>query len=115
MYWYNKGFYTEKVNENAYEMSDEEYSTLMENIGNGAILKEVNGKPVAEITQKVEENILNNLRLKRENECFPVINRGELWYQTLTESQKTELKKWYNDWLNVTDTKIVPQKPQWLK
>lgn len=61
-----------------------------------------------------EEEIKNNLRAKRGTECFPIINRGQLWYDTLTEAQKAELKEWYIAWLDVTDTLVVPNKPNWI-
>ena len=48
----------------------------------------------------------------REAECFP-INRGQLWYDRLSEKQKAELQVWYSDWL-VTDTLTAPEKPSWL-
>lgn len=54
------------------------------------------------------------LRVQREIKCFPVINRGQLWYDTLTEKQKAELKEWYIAWLDVTDTLIIPIKPEWV-
>ena len=60
------------------------------------------------------EEYINNLRAKRETECFPIINRGQLWYETLTEEQRTELKEWYRAWLDVTDTLQVPTKLSWL-
>lgn len=55
------------------------------------------------------------LRIDRDTECFAVINRGWLWYDTLTEKQTKELRKWYKDWLDVTETKKKPDKPSWLK
>ena len=55
------------------------------------------------------------LRQLRAVHCFPVINRGKLWYDNLTEEQHQELDKWYEDWLNVTETKVIPDKPSWLK
>lgn len=55
------------------------------------------------------------LRELREKECFPIINRGVMWYETLTQEQTYELKDWYNAWLNVTETKQVPEKPEWIK
>ena len=61
------------------------------------------------------ERALNELREQRQLECFPVINRGELWYQSLTSAQITELSEWYNAWLNVTETKVVPTMPTWIK
>ena len=62
------------------------------------------------------EKILNaKLRKAREKECFPYINRGQLWYATLTAEQQYELSQWYNAWLNITETHIYPEKPSWLK
>ena len=61
-----------------------------------------------------EESELNELRSQRKNACFPYINRGYLWYSKLTEEQKEELDTWYNAWLDVTETKVIPEKPEWL-
>lgn len=75
-----------------------------------------------------KEEILNLLRTRREEECFPIINRGVLWYNLLTEEQRLELDKWYKEWLDITDTyrntyernsefdiqTIIPSKPSWL-
>ena len=58
---------------------------------------------------------LDKLRTRRELECFSIVNRGKLWYNTLTEAQILELDKWYKDWLDVTETSIIPEKPSWLK
>lgn len=65
--------------------------------------------------EELEKKNLEKLRVRRELECFPIINRGQCWYNKLTEAQKIELDKWYEAWLDVTDTKIVPNKPTWLK
>ena len=54
------------------------------------------------------------LRAQRVKECYPVINRGKLWYDNLTEEQAMELEAWYQAWLVVTETKVVPPKPSWL-
>lgn len=56
-----------------------------------------------------------NWRELREIKCFAVINRGQLWYDTLTESQKSELCAWYDAWLKVTETFVEPIMPTWLK
>ena len=56
----------------------------------------------------------NDLRSQREKECFDVVNRGVLWYDTLTQEEKSELKTWYKDWLDVTETLKVPKKPKFL-
>lgn len=57
----------------------------------------------------------NKLREKREEICFPIINRGVLWYEGLIEQQKLELKNWYKAWLDVTISMVAPMKPDWLK
>lgn len=64
---------------------------------------------------KTEDELKEDLRNQRKAECFPIINRGQLWYDNLDSSQKEELAKWYRDWLNVTETMEVPTKPEWLK
>lgn len=56
-----------------------------------------------------------NLRLMREDECFSYIDRSRLWYDSLSSEQYQELQEWYNAWLNVTETKVIPTKPSWLK
>ena len=57
---------------------------------------------------------VSEIRLLREQECFPVINRGLLWYETLTVKQKLELTKWYQAWLDATKTGVMPKKLAWL-
>lgn len=60
------------------------------------------------------EKISDELRKKRQRVCFPYINRGELWYSRLSDEQTQELSTWYQSWLDVTETKIVPETPEWL-
>lgn len=55
------------------------------------------------------------LRFAREFECFQLMNRSPLWFMTLSEEQQKELKQWYQDWLDVTETGIIPEKPEWLE
>lgn len=61
-----------------------------------------------------EKESLDILRKKREEICFPIINRGKLWYDSLSSEQYQELKDWYKKWLNVTETNIIPETPKWL-
>lgn len=56
----------------------------------------------------------NAIRNRRERECFPIINRGALWYEKLTEEQKTELSAWYEAWLDAPETGTAPTAPVWL-
>lgn len=55
------------------------------------------------------------LRAIRERECYSIINRGILWYETLSETQKQDLLNWYNSWKDVTETFVIPIKPWWIK
>lgn len=63
---------------------------------------------------KYIENPKEFFREQRETVCFPIINRGKLWYDTLTFEQLGELKSWYWKWLNVTETLEIPIMPEWL-
>ena len=78
--------------------------------------KEVSKEEYNIYTQKQNEEFeLQNLRQQREQECFSIINRGKLWYDNLTEEQLIELNTWYNAWLDVTETKVMPERPSWIK
>lgn len=122
MFWYNKGFYEYKIHESAIELSQEEYDAIMENVGDGGLLQEdSNGRPVVVQTDTILQNRINNLRLKREAECFSVINQNFIvdgkslsWFDTLNEQQKTEASEWVQKWRDVTETKIIPERPLWL-
>lgn len=62
-----------------------------------------------------QTNEIYILRHRRSLECFPIINRGQFWYDSLTGTQINELKTWYQSWLDVTATKVIPTRPTWLK
>lgn len=62
-----------------------------------------------------EEGKKLTLRDRRQKECFAFVNRGQLWYATLSVKQLAELTAWYKDWLKVTETKVVPERPAWLE
>lgn len=66
---------------------------------------------------KVERAELKKSRLRerRKLECFSYINRGQLWYASLSVKQLAELTTWYTAWLKVTDTMEVPARPSWLE
>lgn len=57
---------------------------------------------------------IDAIRVRRERECFPVVNRGLPWYELLSQEQAAELKTWYQAWLDATTTRVVPEKPAWL-
>lgn len=56
----------------------------------------------------------DKLRKRRADECFSVVDRSVLWYSGLTDSQREELSEWYQAWLKVTETLVIPEKPKWL-
>ena len=101
--------------ENALSMPKTDYKII--NGYNGALYLEEYTK-TEEYKQKEtawqKAHITKNLRMRRESECFSVINRGYLWYMQLSEAQLGELSAWYQNWLDVTATQEVPQKPEWL-
>lgn len=105
----------EKFNENCGEMERSAYRIV--NGYNGALFFEdytETDEYKAKAEAFVAEVELNNLRSRREQECFTVINRGEPWYKRLTEEEKQELETWYQAWLDVTVTKVIPNKPEWV-
>lgn len=58
--------------------------------------------------------ILEYYRHMREQLCYPIINRGKLWYDHLTLAQHNELNDWYEAWLDVTETHVIPETPIWV-
>lgn len=54
------------------------------------------------------------IRERRERECFPIVNRGFLWYDRLTTKQLNELDDWYQAWLDAPKTRVIPAKPDWV-
>ena len=72
-------------------------------------------KDEAKVAENRQAALLKQLRFQRKEECFPIINRGTLWYDLITPEQTAELKIWYQAWLDVTDTLIIPEKPLWLE
>lgn len=65
----------------------------------------------AELDLEAEKDMLRRLR---EVECFSVVDRSIFWYNSLTQEQQVELKTWYDEWLVVTETLVIPTKPAWL-
>ena len=112
-YWEN-GFYLEQNEERTrLEVTDERWKELLTEQSLGKEIRLVDGKLIA--TEPVDTRpILDVLRKQREIECFDIVNRGMVWYDTLTAEQKQELAEWYRAWLDVTDTRVIPTKPSWL-
>lgn len=66
-----------------------------------------------DLTDK-EQFMKEYYRKLRESKCYPIVNRGKVWYDHLTAGQHTELNDWYEAWLDVTDTYTVPETPAWV-
>lgn len=49
----------------------------------------------------VNSKKMDYIRRKRRFECFSYINRGQLWYNTLSQTEMEELQSWYNAWLDL--------------
>ncbi len=113
-----------------FKLDDDYYNKAKYCNDNGLVIKEVTQENDKERYFKIQklpeatlDQILNQLRKRREYECFSIINRGFLWYNKLTEEQKNELAIWYQEWLDITDKyedgidieTIIPKKPKWLK
>ena len=107
------GFQTYPIVDGMIDISEEE----LNNIRNKTKCFDVENNCVIDYdnSQNLKNEFLIKLRDKRDYECFSIINRGKLWYDNLTQEQLEELNKWYNDWLNVTDTLVEPEKPEWIK
>lgn len=68
-----------------------------------------------EQAQKIQNNYRKNeIRARREKECFSYVNRGTLWYNKLTTEQDIEFQNWYDAWLEAPETLIIPKKLEWL-
>ena len=64
--------------------------------------------------EELVEQQRETLRARRAAECFPIVNRGALWYDKLTAEQKLELSVWYEKWLDAPQTLYAPVAPSWI-
>lgn len=86
-------------------------------VNNFGAVKYINGNIIIDndkLNEIKHDARLKELRELREQECYKIVNRGQLWYGTLSLSQLAELTKWYKDWLDVTKTLEIPEKPDWI-
>ena len=69
---------------------------------------------LAKVPEPTGEEQRAYIRQLRVSKCFSYINRGQLWYDMLTDEQKEELRTWYIAWLDAPATLIIPEPPKWL-
>ena len=101
------------------EIADTEWFALLQNKAEYDIIinNQLDNHPMLYTDEELKKEYQRKiLRERREVECFPYVNRGELWYEVYvnTEEKKVEFKQWYLDWLAVTETLVAPDKPEWL-
>lgn len=102
------------VQYDGFEESIEEYDVGFD--GKIYSASEMQGADYTARKAAYEEELEKNLiRGQRAEECFPIINRGELWYNKLTTEQRNELSAWYEAWLDAPQTDIIPDLPSWVK
>ena len=79
---------------------------LMSTIASNQELKqtELTTLPPNELPPLSEEDVLQELRMLR----------GALWYEKLSAEEFLQLREWYQKWLDVTTSKVIPDKPAWL-
>ena len=63
---------------------------------------------------EIERN-KDEIRFERQRVCFPVVNRGQFWYDTLTQNEKDEIREWYQKWLDAPETGIIPDDLDFIK
>lgn len=56
----------------------------------------------------------DEIRARRAEECFPIVNRGRPWYDGLTAEQTEELTAWYHAWLDAPQTGTPPASLDWI-
>lgn len=97
-----------------YELATEDYDVGFD--GKIYSVTEMQSEPYIQRKSEFEKlKTLASIRSQREAECFPVINRGALWYDKLTAEQRSELSAWYEAWLDAPQTGVAPSKPTWLE
>jgi len=70
---------------------------------------------------RIKEKYINDLRKLRAIQCFSVVDRSKIWWDTLSEEQVSEIKDWYNEWLDIPNQQLqsverlpLPIKPNFL-
>ena len=107
-----------------YEITEEQQKDLFNELnahstedtlyGEWKIVPDTDGRPIVKYIERDVEELKTILRRLRSNRVFPIINRSNLWYESLTQEKKDELHIWYKKWLDVTETLIIPERPLWL-
>lgn len=124
LYYDKSGFYGGQDESNLrIETSSEERDSLFNQINQrtgednlyqtvGIVIKD-NKLQVDTISRSIDEQ-KNILRRLRKNRVFPIINRSQMWFNSLNEQQKQDIQTWYQEWLDAPNTLVIPKRPNWL-
>lgn len=114
------------------EVNNKKYKVLQEYANGGRVVQEIVAIPSSPAREayddyediyvyipytaaELDEINKQNIRTQRAELCFPIVNRGMLWYERLTSEQYTDLALWYQAWLDAPATGVMPETPIWIK
>lgn len=126
LYYGEEGFYAQQNPTNSrYKVTSEYKEQIFNELsshssednlnGEWKIVPDLDGKPIVKYIERSIEEIKEILRRLRANRVFPIINRSNFWFNSLTQQQKDELQIWYQEWLDAPDTLTIPTRPEWLE
>lgn len=124
LYYDKSGFHDNQNEDNTrIETSSEERDVLFHEINKrtseeniyqtlGIVIE--NDKLKVDVTPRPIDEQKNIIRRLRKNRVFPIINRSQMWFNSLSEQQKQDIQIWYQQWLDAPNTLIMPKRPNWL-
>lgn len=91
-----------------------EYGAVPQDAPNGYTTSYVDTDTCIKVIYTARPIDADYIRARREHECFPIVNRGQLWYSFLSDKEFEEFARWYQEWLIAPETLTIPKMPDWL-